>query len=211
MSQRRVRQSLLAGAAAAVAAGAAPALAASGTATSTLTLTTAPHILSVTVGPSSVAFGGCTGGDTRSPGVMGFPNAHCQTPSSGVHALTVSDQGQPERILVQGGDFVPLDTSSRPLASGRWGLCNSNDRVAPACTNHGAPGADQYRLRTRSSNRLGPSLSTAPQCDMALTPTGCTLEPGQRARESFIMVGPSAASNPATRYTTTVTWTAVAP
>ena len=174
-------------------------------------MNTAPHILSVTVGPASVAFAGCTGGDTPSPGVMGFPNAQCQTPSSGPQVLSVSDPGQPERILVQGSDFVALDASSTPLANGRWALCGSDDRVAAACTNHGAPGQDQYRLGTRGPGGRGPSLSSGPQCDTALTPGGCALQPGQQAREAFIMLGPSVASNPSNRYTTTVTWTAVAP
>jgi hypothetical protein len=196
LSQRRLRR-VPVGATAALAAIAAPALAATGTATSTLTLNTAPHILSVTVGPASVAFAGCTGGDTPSPGVMGFPNAQCQTPSSGPQLLSVSDPGQPERILVQGSDFVPLGAASTPLANGRWALCGSDDRVAPACTNHGAPGQDQYRLATRGPGGRGPSLSSGPQCDTALTPGGCTLQPGQQcARRSSCSAPPWRATRP---------------
>lgn len=209
LSQRHLRRWLVAGAASAVAVSAVPTLPASSAATSTLTLTTAPHILSVTVGPAQVTFGVCSGGDTPSPGVMGFPNATCRAPGPN-QALTVTDQGQSERILVQGGDFVPVDSSSNLLTSGRWALCGSSDRVAPACSNQGLPGPDQYRLRT-----IGPTgtpggwLSNSPQCDTALSSGGCLLRPGQQVNETFVMLGPSSASNPSNHYETTVTWTAV--
>jgi hypothetical protein len=160
-------------------------------------------VLSVTVSPSSGSFGSCGGADQS---ILSFPNGSCRTPS-GAGGLQITNGGAPARVMVSGADLAPA-------GGGRsWVLCGSGDGVAPACTSGGEPGADQYRLHAIAADGTRSEyLSDQAQCDLAFSGgKNCHAAPGQQAAEVLALTGPARTTNTATSFTSTVTWTVVAP
>jgi hypothetical protein len=167
-----------------------------------LSVHAAPDVLSVTVSPTSGAFGGCHGGDTTSLSTLGFPNGTCR---SGF--LSVTNTGLPSRIMITGSSFSPLGGGTP------WLLCGATDGTTPSCQNQGQPGAEQFKLQPFDIvANPGVFLSAQAQCDVLFQAgAGCIAAPGQLTRESLLLTGPQSTANGASDYSTTVTWTAVAP
>jgi hypothetical protein len=103
-----------------------------------------------------------------------------------------------------------------PVGGGSpWALCGATDGSAPACTSAGQPGAEQYKLvLSNNTGAFGLPLSTRPQCDVTFSgrsSPNCTAAPGQSTSENLALSGPQSTANGASSYSTTVTWTVVAP
>jgi hypothetical protein len=183
-------------------AGEAAAASGSQPASAQLSLHAAPDVLSVTVSPSSATFDACRGGDSTSPGQLGFPNGTCH-----VNGLVITNTGLPGHMMVSGAPMSPTGGGTP------WVLCGATDRTTPSCNNVGQPGADQYNLAlTNNIGRFGLGLSAQAQCDITfggLAPS-CAAAPGQSTFENVRLTGPQSTSSGANSYTTTITWT-VAP
>ncbi len=162
-------------------------------------------ILSLTVSPSAVTYGNCTGGSST-PTALGFPNGTCHT-NTVAGRITITNTGAPGHIQVQGSDAVPKKGGKS------WTLCWST------CSGFGLPGAanpgpDQFREFVVGGIGQGSvELRTFPQCDLAFRfgtgPLCGSAAAGAAATESLGMTGPTSSTSPATSFTTTVTWTVV--
>ena len=117
----------------------------------------------MTVSPSAVTFGSCSGAN---PKLLSFPNGQCVSTQ-----VTVRNGVAPARIEVSGGNAVPADGGRQ------WTLCGGHGGAACA-GGKGAPGADQYTERTvgqltKKATAEGPLLTGAPACDTAFSSAGC--------------------------------------
>ncbi len=186
--------------------------AAAGTAGS-VTATIPIAILSLTVRPGVVTFGNCRDGTgTAIPGGLAFPNGGCRTTTG----ITITNTGLPGRIQGQGSDAVPQDGGTP-----HWALCLPGDSVhAGTCSGPAPipgslirlPGLDQFRESLDGPRLSGLDLLSTPICDLAFLgqgPACASAAPGAAVTEFLNMFGPTRSTNPATSFTTTVTWTVV--
>jgi hypothetical protein len=164
----------------------------------TITETIHTGLLSVTLSTNAVDL--CS---SATP--LTFPNGSCTSSS-----ITITNGAVPANIEVNGADAVPSDGGTS------WTLCSSGG-PAPACTLPTAQGQDQFSEQTLGKF-MGPILANAtvntpPQCDTAFDSSaqGCTASAGQVGNERIQLVGPSASTDPSLTFSTSVTWTAVAP
>jgi hypothetical protein len=184
-----------------------------------VSLKVVPTIRSVTVSPSKLKFGTCSGGklalDTGSTSAaLGFPNGSCWVGqrgalgTAGVYPITITNTGIATDIDVSGSGAVPSDDDAG------WSLCNRGSHPAVACTNRKGsfPGVNQYMLvnfaQNRPRNKTG--LTDTPTCDAEFSPAGrCWAVNGQAQREGIELIGPQRSSDTSTSWTVTITWTPV--
>ncbi len=163
-----------------------------------------PVTYSLTVSPASVNV--CS---SQEP--LGFPNK-----ASYSDPITVTSGPVAADIDVNGADAGPADGGTP------WTLCGGTGGPACSIFNDGAfsiPGKDQYLEQTDNSASPGPLLTSTPQCDTAFTAGhSCAAAPNQSsprgpasAGYAVLLEGPSQSTDPSATFTTSVTWTAVAP
>lgn len=168
----------------------------SGTLGATITLVT----FSLTVSPTSAAYGGCFGGNS-SVGALGFPNGGCDiTPVTVTNTSTASTA----HIDVNGANAAPSDGGTQ------WVL------VAPPVGS--VPGKDQYSESTLPAPGTcgvfcsdNMALGNSPICDQVFHPAAtdaCAATPGQVGSERVSMRGPSSSTDSSPTFTTSITWTA---
>jgi len=174
-------------------------------ASTTGTITVA--VRSVTVSPSSIAFGSCVTNDglTSTGSALTFPNGGCQAIN-----ITITNGTAPGHIDITGADAIPADSGTH------WTLCGAVAAAGGATCANGqfTPGVDQFFEEGHSSNTSAPSppLSTTPQCDLAFANSGgasCSATSGQVGSEYLSLEGPSSSTDNSTSFTTIWTWTAV--
>jgi hypothetical protein len=164
-------------------------------------------IRSVTVTPGQVTFAECSGPD---PAALTIPNGTCtvghSTGGPPLGGVTVTNTGDAGHILVSGSDAIPSDLGTH------WKLCGAPQKLA--CSAGAGPGLDEFGMSAvgylgggaSSSVRLSNSLA----CDMAFNQhpsCGAAVHDAFKV-EQLRLTGPSSSSNPSTRFTTHITWTA---
>jgi hypothetical protein len=179
-----------------------------------ISLKVVPTVVSVTVSPSSAAFGGCTGGNgsvntASTPGALGFPNGRCWLGTPGDHGsfpVTITNTGVAADIFVNGAPAAPSDGGTQ------WGLCNLGANPAAACTGPGGkmPGANQYLVQNfAGANENTDGLTDTMSCDTEFAAGTCSALQGDSQQEGLELTGPSSTADQSTRWTVTITWTAV--
>jgi hypothetical protein len=178
-----------------------------------ISLKVVPTVVSVTVSPSSAAFGGCTGGNksvntASTANALGFPNGRCWLGSPGSHGtfpITITNTGVAADIYVSGASAAPSDNGSG------WGLCNIGSNPVSACTGSGGnlPGADQYLLQNFAGGSTNPKgLTGSTVCDIEFAAGSCSAVQGDSQQEGIELTGPTETSDQSTKWTVTITWTA---
>jgi hypothetical protein len=178
-----------------------------------ISLKVVPTVVSVTVSPSSAAFGGCTGGNksvnTASTGnALGFPNGRCWLGTPGSHGsfpITITNTGVAADIYVSGASASPSDNGTG------WGLCNIGANPASACTGSGGkmPGDNQYLLQNFAGGSMNPSgLTGTMTCDAEFAAGSCSAIQGNSQQEGIELTGPASTADQSTKWTVTITWTA---
>jgi len=179
-----------------------------------ISLKVVPTIVSVTVSPSSAAFGGCSGGNASvntasTSSALGFPNGHCSLGTPGAHGsfpITITNAGVAANVYVSGGNAVPSDGGTQ------WGLCNFGTDPAAACSADAGklPGANQYVVQNFTAGSMNPSgLTGALTCDTQFAAGQCSAVQGDAQSEGILLTGPASSSDQSTTWTVTITWTAV--
>ena len=179
-----------------------------------ISLKVVPTIVSVTVAPSSAAFGGCIGGDASvntasTSAALGFPNGHCSLGAPGAHGsfpITITNTGVAADVYVSGGNAVPSDGGTQ------WGLCNFGTDPAAHCSADSGklPGANQYVVQNFTAGSMNPSgLTNTLTCDTQFAAGQCSAVQGDAQSEGILLTGPASSSDQATAWTITITWTAV--
>lgn len=182
---------------------------ASTTGTNSATVNLAPPpVRSVTISPTTSAFGACSGangtGSSVDPGELEFPNGWCFVGASGptgTTGITITNGAASGHIDVNGQDATPADNGTP------WALIAT-----------GTPGTDQFREATNGSQMASvPSneviVPTTPVCDTGFTVTAgsgdCTAAANQSSTEVLVIEGPSVSSDQNGPFTIVTTWTAV--
>jgi hypothetical protein len=179
-----------------------------------ISLKTVPTLVSVTVSPTTAAFGHCTGGASTSntpstSGALGFPNGQCRLGKAGSGAsypITITNTGVAATIDVSSGNAVPSGGGAQ------WGLCNLGPNPATACTSDSGklPGNDQYLVQNFAAGKMNTAGLTASRvCDTAFAAGGCSALQGDAQQEGVELTGPQSSDNHATSWTVTITWTAI--
>jgi hypothetical protein len=179
-----------------------------------ISLKVVPTIVSVTVSPSSAAFGSCSGGNASvntasTPAALGFPNGHCWLGIPGSHGsfpITITNTGVAANVYVSGGNAVPSDGGTQ------WGLCNFGTNPAATCSGDGGkqPGANQYAVQNFTAGSMNSSgLTGTLTCDTQFAAGGCSAVQGDAQSEGILLTGPASSSDQATGWTVAITWTAV--
>jgi hypothetical protein len=179
-----------------------------------ISLKVVPTIVSVTVSPSSAAFGACSGGNASvntasTSAALGFPNGHCSLGTPGAHGsfpITITNTGVAANVYVSGGNAVPSDGGTQ------WGLCNFGTNPAAACSGDGGklPGANQYVVQNFTSGSINASgLTGSLTCDTQFAAGQCSAVQGDAQSEGILLTGPASSSDQSTSWTVTITWTAV--
>lgn len=167
--------------------------------------------VSVTVAPTSVAFGSCTINGAATSGLL-TPNGECST--SAVSLTYTSNV--PVNIKVKGANALG---NTPPANHPGWALCQSGTSVGQpgysTCADQGTlalPGPDQYRLRVGAAQELTNQFA----CDRNITAqlSDCSAglpiatAPGTTTTGvSLSLVGPQASTDLAsTTFTTSVSW-----
>lgn len=178
-----------------------------------ISLKVVPTVVSVTVSPSSAAFGGCTGGNksvntASTANALGFPNGRCWLGSPGSHGsfpITITNTGVAADIYVSGASASPSDNGSG------WGLCNIGSNPVSACTGSGGklPGADQYLLQNFAGGSTNPTgLTGSTVCDVEFAAGSCSAVQGDSQQEGVELTGPTETADQSAKWTVTITWTA---
>jgi hypothetical protein len=164
-------------------------------------------IRSVTVTPGEVTFAECSG---PNPAALTIPNGTCTVGHSiggpPVGGVTVTNTGYAGHILVNGSDAIPSDLGTH------WTLCGAPQR--PACSGAAGPGLDEFGMSVigylGGGMLAGVRLSDGLACDraFAIHPACGAADHNASKVEQLRLIGPSASSNPSTRFTTRITWTA---
>lgn len=171
-----------------------------------------PMIRSITVTPTTAAFGNCSGpngsGTNANPSELAFPNGQCEVGLVGqggvTGGVTITNGDAAGSIEVNGQNATPADPGGNS-----WSLLPSSG--VP-------PGVDQFFEATNGSalgtaNNNLTAMSTMPTCDTAFSVVNnagsCAAAAGQSSDEALVMEGPSATSDPNGPFTITTTWTAV--
>lgn len=181
-----------------------------GSNTATVQLTP-PPVRSVTVSPSTAAFGNCSGpnetGTNSNPAELAFPNGSCLVGTAGAAVITggitITNGTAAGSIDVNGQAATPADAGTP------WSL-------VPASA--GTPGVDQFveatdgsALTSASGNYT--SVTSTPTCDTAFTVVSsagsCAAAAGQSSEEALVIEGPSSSTDQNGPFTITTTWTAV--
>jgi hypothetical protein len=173
-----------------------------------------PTIVSVTVSPSSAAFGSCSGGNASvntasTSAALGFPNGHCSLGTPGAHGsfpITITNTGVAADVYVSGANAVPSDGGTQ------WGLCNFGTNPAKACSADSGklPGANQYVVQNFTAGSMNPSgLTGTLTCDTQFAAGQCSAVQGDAQSEGILLTGPASSSDQSTSFTVTITWTAV--
>jgi hypothetical protein len=179
-----------------------------------ISLKVVPTIVSVTVSPSSAAFGGCSGGNASvntasTSSALGFPNGHCSLGTPGAHGsfpITITNTGVAADVYVSAGNAVPSDGGTQ------WGLCNFGTNPVAACSGDGGklPGANQYVIQNFTAGSTNPSgLTGTLTCDTQFAAGQCSAVQGDAQSEGILLTGPASSSDQSTSWTVTITWTAV--
>jgi hypothetical protein len=178
----------------------------SNSATVSIAPTAPPPVRSITVSPTTAAFGECVtsnGTSTTTPSELPFPNGECQVGdaiSTGVvGGITITNGTVPGHIDVNGQTATPSDAGGTPWV------------IAP--TSAANPGVDQFFEFGLGSQNNGENIATAPTCDTAFNVVGtagdCSASAGQASNEVLVIEGPSSSTDQNGPFTITTTWTAV--
>jgi hypothetical protein len=169
-----------------------------------------PPVRSITVSPTTGAFGECSGpnssGSSPVPSEIAFPNGSCQIGDllggGGVTGgITITNGTEAGHIDVSGQSATPADAGTP------WTLEAGS-----------LPGVDQFdeatiggQIQTVATNSS--SVQTVPLCDQGFTVFGlagsCTASANQSSNELLGITGPSSSTDQNGPFSITTTWTAV--
>jgi hypothetical protein len=114
--------------------------------------------------------------------------------------ITITNGTAESVIDIQGAPAVPSGDTN---PSDAWSLTQAAPSATSVNTYEEGPGTGSLAL----------PLTTGPQCDKAIQNClpGAVLLPKASKTESLYIVAPGSSSSSASKFTTTVTWTALAP
>jgi hypothetical protein len=183
----------------------------SNSATVNLAPSAPPPVRSITVSPTTAAFGECVtsnGTASSSPSELPFPNGGCNvgdpTNTGVVGGITITNGNTAGHIDINGQPATPADAGGTP-----W-------TIAP--TSAANPGVDQFfefgfGSHFLTNNNNNSDVGTAPTCDTAFNVVGtagdCSASAGQASNEALFIEGPSSSTDQNGPFTITTTWTAV--